>query len=128
MDRRSGPATATASSTTPPTTSPPGAVIETITDVDTLRPSTLPDGWTTPTGGGLNLIDTEQVDALGRTIEETDPNGNVTYTVYDDPDHEVRTYPGWNSATDTPTGPTEVVREDEANGYVETLTMSATPP
>ena len=103
-----------------------GAVIETITDVDT---STIaaPDDWMTPTGGGLNLVDEQQVDALGRTIEETDPNGNVTYTIYDDSDHEVRTYLGWNSASEMPTGPTEVTRDDQANGYVETLTMSAAP-
>ena len=103
-----------------------GAVIETIADVDTST-ITAPDGWVTPSGGGLNLIDEENVDALGRTIKDTDPDGNVTYTVYDDPDHEVRTYSGWNSATETPTGPTEVTRDDQANGYVETLTMSATP-
>ena len=51
------------------------------------------------------------MDALGRTTEETDPDGNVTYTVYDDVDHEVRVYQGWNSSTDTPTGPTDVIRE-----------------
>ncbi len=39
----------------------------------------------------------------------------------------MRTYPGWNSSTDTPTGPTQVVRQDRAHGYTETLTMSATP-
>ncbi len=107
-----------------------GAVTETITDVDTCDSSDYsnkPSGWTTPTGGGLNLVTTYQVDALGRTTKETDPNGNVTYTVYDDVDHEVRVYQGWNSGTDMPTGPTLVTREDWADGYTETLTMSATP-
>src|SRR5207245_481567 len=51
--------------------------------------------------------------------------GNVTYTVYDDPDHETRVYPGWTGSR--PTGPTQMYREDRANGYTETLTMSATP-
>lgn len=36
-------------------------------------------------------------------------------------------YSGWNSSTNLPTGPTHVLREDRANGYFETLTMSATP-
>ena len=44
--------------------------------------------------------------------EEIDPNGEVTYTVYDDADNEVRVYPDWNTTTDTPGGPTQVTRED----------------
>ena len=47
-----------------------GAVVETITDVNTSDTgdfSDLPAGWTTPAGGGLNLVTTYQVDALGRT-------------------------------------------------------------
>ena len=94
-----------------------GAVVETITDVNTCDTSDfsgLPSGWTTPAGGGLNLVTTYQVDDQGRTIEETDPNGNITYTVYDDADQEVRVYPGWNSSTDTTTGPIEVIRDDQA--------------
>src|SRR4051794_2112201 len=70
-----------------------GAVIETIQDVDsslTSEFSDKPSTWTTPTGGGLNLITQYTVDGLGRTIEAIDPNGNVTYTVYDDVNHEVR--------------------------------------
>ena len=46
------------------------------------------------------------MDGLGRTTKVTDPAGHVTYTVYDDADHEVRTYAGWNTATNAPTGPT----------------------
>jgi RHS repeat-associated protein len=34
---------------------------------------------------------------------------------------------GDTSSTNTPTGPTQVYREDRGNGYTETLTMSATP-
>src|SRR4030095_4455669 len=61
------------------------------------------------------------------TTRVIDANGNVTYTVYDDVDHEARVYPGWNSTTCRPTGPTIVVREDRANNYAETLTISAQP-
>lgn len=107
-----------------------GGVTESIQDVNTADTSefqNLPAGWTTPAGGGLNLVTTYAYDPVGNQIEETDPNGNVTYTTYDYVNHEVRTYTGWNSTTDTPTGPTQVYREDWGNGYDETLTMSAAP-
>ncbi len=105
-----------------------GAVVKTISDVDTTQTTTFtgkPTGWTTPTGGGLHLTTTMEVDALGRTTKLTDPNGNVTYTVYKDADHEVRVYAGWTGSATT--GPTTVVREDRGNKYAETLTMTATP-
>jgi len=109
-----------------------GALVKSIADVMAdyahySEFSNLPTGWTTPTGGGLNLITTWTVDGLGRPTEETDPIGNVTYTVYDDVDHETRVYAGWNSSTGLPTGPTQVERYDMAGSYTETLTMSATP-
>ena len=106
-----------------------GAVTEQIQDVKTSITSdftALPSGWSTPSSS-LNLVTTYQVDSLGRTIKETDPNGNITYTTFDDADNEVRTYPGWNSDTDTPTGPTQVMIDDMALGYTETLTMTAAP-
>jgi len=107
-----------------------GAVVKSIQDVNTADTgdfANLPSGWATPTGGGLELITTDQVDTLGRATKETSPAGNVTYTVYNDPAHEVLTYPGWNAATNAPTGPTQVSRDDRANGYTETFTMSAAP-
>jgi RHS repeat-associated protein len=77
--------------------------------------------------GHLNLTTTTIVDALGRPTKVTDPNGNVTYTVYNDANHEVRLYPGWNGSTTT--GPTQVTREDRAHdpSYVESFTMSVAP-
>ncbi len=107
-----------------------GAEVKTITDVDTTRTGdfqNLPSGWSTPAGGGLHLITTMQVDGLGRTTEQTDPAGHITYTVYNDPNYEVLVYPGWNSSTNTPTGPTQVSREDRPGSYTETFTMSAAP-
>src|SRR5206468_1393818 len=89
--------------------------------------SNLPSGWSTPTGGGLNLIAYHTVDGLGRTTSETDPNGNVTYTVYNDANHEVRVYPGFNSGTGLNTGPMQAYREDLSGSYSEVLTMSSTP-
>jgi RHS repeat-associated protein len=107
-----------------------GAVVKQIVDVntaDTTDFADLPSGWSTPTGGGLELISAYQVDALGRVTQATSPGGTVSYVVYNDPQHETLTYPGWNSTTNTPTGPTQVTRDDRADGYTESFTMSATP-
>ena len=107
-----------------------GAVSKIITDVNTSQTSqfaNLPSGWSTPSGGGLNLVTQFFVDNQGRPTKEIDPTGNITYTVYDDVNHEVRVYAGWNSTTGTALEPTAVYREDWDNGYTETLTMSATP-
>jgi YD repeat-containing protein len=107
-----------------------GSVIKTISDVNTTDTgdfSNLPTGWTTPVGGGLELITQDQVDPLGRTVKETDPDGNVTYTACIDANYEERVYAGWNSSTSTPTGPTQDSRYDRAGSYMESLSMSATP-
>ncbi len=104
-----------------------GAVTKMITDVDTTQTgdfSNQPSGWSTPTGGGLHLISTYEVDDLGRTTKLTDPNGNISYTVYDDTDHEIRSYAGWDGTNNVPTGPTQVYREDRAGSYTERLTMT----
>ena len=111
-----------------------GGVAKHIVDVDTTQTgdfSNLPNGWSTPGTGGLHLSSTYGFDALGRTVEATDPEGKTTYTIYDDADQEVRVYVGWdstlNGGSGGPTGPTIVTRFDRAGGYSETLTMSATP-
>jgi RHS repeat-associated protein len=107
-----------------------GAIAKTIVDVNTSRPAdfqNLPSGWITPVGGGLHLVTAYEVDALGRPVMETDPRGNVTYTVYDDVNRSVRTYVGWNSTTRTTTGPIAVSRRDLSGTYTESLTYSAVP-
>jgi RHS repeat-associated protein len=107
-----------------------GAVTRHITDVKTTLTgdfANLPSGWTTPAGGGLHLKTSMVVDGLGRTTMLTDPRGIISYVVYKDLTHEMRTYPAWNATTFLPTGPTQVVREDRLKNYVETLTTSATP-
>ncbi|MEI6505371.1 MAG: RHS repeat-associated core domain-containing protein [Planctomycetota bacterium] len=107
-----------------------GAVTKSIVDVDTSRTTdfrNLPAGWLTPTGGGLHLVSTYEVDQLGRTVKATDPNGNVTFTVYDDVNHSTRTYVGWNAMTSSPTGPIQLSRRDLSGTYTETLTYSAAP-
>src|SRR5205807_1590581 len=105
-------------------------VVKTIQDVDYTQTTTftnLPTGWTTPSGGGAHLTTTYEVDALGRTTKVTAPNGRIDYTVYDDVNHAVRFYAGWDSTNNVATGPTTVTRLDQDNGYTETLTMSAAP-
>jgi len=107
-----------------------GAVVKSIVDVNTTLTSTfqnLPSGWTTPAGGGLHNTTTYEVDDLGRMVKMTDANGNITYTVYDDVNHSMRTYRGWNASTNSPTGPIEVSRRDLSGNYTETLTFAATP-
>jgi len=109
-----------------------GAVVKSIVDVNTSRTSdfdaqSLPSGWATPTGGGLHLVTTHEVDSLGRITKATDPRGSITYTVYDDVNHSTRTYVGWNATTRTPTGPITVSRRDLSGTYTESLTYSAVP-
>jgi hypothetical protein len=109
-----------------------GAVVKTITDVNTNNTadfSNLPPMWVTPAGGGLHLITQTAVDPLGRATKVTDPNGNVTYRTYNDPNHESRTYHWDVNAQPAPTriGPTEVTRTDRPGGYTETLTTNDAP-
>jgi RHS repeat-associated protein len=104
-----------------------GALTKRIIDVNTASVANEPAGWVTPAGGGLHLTTLIQVDRLGRGTRSTSPSGRITYTVYKDVDQEVRVYPGWNSSTNLPTGPTLVQREDHVGNYRESLAMSATP-
>ncbi len=107
-----------------------GAVTKVIQDVDTTQTGTfsnLPSGWSTPSGGGLHLTTTLEVDSRGRTTKLTRPNGRIDYTVYKDATHELRQYNGWDATNLVPTGPIVVSRQDWTNGYSEVLTMSATP-
>ena len=109
-----------------------GAITKTIVDVNTARSAdfaSLPFGWVTPVGGGLHLTSTFGVDALGRTVRATDPQGNVTLTVYDDVNQAVRVYPGAmisRSAT-LPTAPVQLTRRDVSGTYAEWLTYAPGP-
>ena len=106
------------------------AVVRTISDVSSSQTADLenvPDGWTTPAGGGLHRVATAEVDRLGRVTKAVDPAGNVTYTVYDDIGHSVRTYAGWDAATGTTTGPIVVTRDDPSGTYRESFAYAASP-
>jgi len=80
---------------------------------------------------GLHLESQFDVDFLGRTTVATDPKGYVTYTVFDDVDHEVRVYPDWDtslySGKGGPTGPIVIYREAWPYAFTEMLTISAEP-
>lgn len=75
----------------------------------------------------LALTTSYEVDSQGRVTKVTDPKGNITYTVYKDANHEVRTYPGWDPTYHTVSGPIIVQREDRGRHYSEILTMSPDP-
>ena len=55
---------------------PTGALIQSIQDVDGAE-VTLPSGWVTPAGGGLNLVTDYEIDALGRTTQTLGPVHDV---------------------------------------------------
>ena len=103
-----------------------GAVTLQISDVNTVQWEIDYDPATAPwiNADGLHLVTMADVDFLGRTTKATDANGHVTYTFYDDPNHEMRVYPGWDSIGYTTTGPIQVYREDWARKYRESLTMA----
>lgn len=97
-------------------------------DTDTLA---APNSWTS--SDGIHSSTSYVVDALGRNVAVTAPNGNVTRIVYLDTQHEVRVYEGWHSESSVfkTTGPISVIRRglDGASDsiFYETLTMTATP-
>ena len=116
-----------------------GAVVETITDVDTSPDQRIRQPSHRVEHAGRRWVEPDHT-GRGRCPRPRDkgdrPHGNVTYTVYDDANHEVRTYPGWDPVTHTTTGPIEVTREyrpaagaptGEQAVYDETLTSDATP-
>ena len=105
-------------------------LIKEIVDVDTTQTTTfnsLPSGWSTPSGAGLHLTTSYEVDSLGRATKITYPNGRVDYAIFKDASHEVRQYLAWDATNNGPLLPIQVSRQDWTNGYTENLTMSATP-
>lgn len=88
---------------------PTGAIAQQVDDVDTGLYEDVPAGWTTPSGGGLNLITDFEHDELGRITQTLGPahtidlGGEATeirrasWTVFDDVNHI--TYSGQGFAT-----------------------------
>ncbi|MFT3787346.1 MAG: hypothetical protein QM770_14460 [Tepidisphaeraceae bacterium] len=101
-----------------------GTVSKVIRDVNTSNTSDfsgLPSGWSNTSG--LHLKTQYQSDDLGRVKQTIDPIGNVSWIVYKDAAHEVRTYQGWNATSGTVVSTVGLAREDRTHGYSEVLTM-----
>lgn len=56
---------------------PTGRMIQRIDDVDTSVTSGAPSGWTTPSGGGLNLVTDYEYDFRGRQVQVLGPSHQV---------------------------------------------------
>ena len=120
----SGRRTPTATSLTRPTTRPPGRWSKTIDDVntaDTRRVHQPADGLDDADGRrpGTRSRNTSWTRWAGRR-RRSSPDGNITYTVY--LDRASRGRASTRAGTprrELPTGPTEVIREDQADGYTE---------
>ena len=121
-----------------------GGIVKTIQDADTsvsteftggVSPTNFA-GLSSPSGTRLHLTNNYTVDGLGRTTSMTDPNGNLTYAIYNDANHEVRTYSGWHSVgggMSNTTGPVIIQREFRPTGtsnavvYEESITATILP-
>jgi RHS repeat-associated protein len=101
-----------------------GAVLKSIRDVDTSETgdfANLPYGWST-SSDSLHLITTYEVDSLGRTIKMVDPKGLISYTVYNDAAHEIRTYRGWDAVNHRTELPVELTRSELIGTYTHNST------
>jgi hypothetical protein len=114
-----------------------GAVTQRIDDVDTAQVSDEPEGWETPTGGGLHLVTDFEHDDQGRITQMLGPVHTVdiggtatsvrlaTWTVYDDANHEIRTANGYASgasySTFTLINPVSITKFDEAGTVLEQI-------
>lgn len=54
-----------------------GAIVRRVQDVDTTLYDDVPTAWTTPEGGGLNLVNDYEFDLMGRTTQELGPMHEV---------------------------------------------------
>ena len=115
---------------------PTGALIQRIEDVDTSLTPGAPSGWTTPSGGGLNLITDYQHDDLGRQTQSLGPQhtaeigGTATsvrrasWTVYQDAQHEVWSGQGYRhigAGTDTLINPVRIEKRDQRGNPLESI-------
>jgi len=88
-----------------------GALIQQVSDVDTSTATGVPSGWSTPAGGGLNLVTDIEVDELGRHVQLLGPSHTVDldgvattvrtaeWTVYDDENHVTKSAQGYATGT-----------------------------
>ena len=115
---------------------PTGTVVQRIDDVDTGLTVDEPTGWTTPSGGGLNLVTDYEHDELGRETQELGPQHTIdiggtatnvrraTWTVYKDVMHEVWTGQGYRdvvAGTDTLINPVAITKQDRKGNTLEEI-------
>jgi len=123
---------------------PTGAMIQQVSDVDTGLYDDVPVGWTTPSGGGKNLVTDLDHDDQGRTTQSLQPSVTIdlggspitirktSWAVYDDINHI--TYSGQGFATGsapdygfTLQNPTMITRMDaggRVNEQIEAIAPS----
>ena len=115
---------------------PTGAITQQIDDVDTSVVTGAPSGWTTPTGGGLNLVTDYGDDDLGRTTQELGPEHTIdiggtptavrraTWTVYQNTAHEVWSASGYQKVSDssfTLINPVSIVKRDPRRNVLQQI-------
>ncbi|MEI8381047.1 MAG: RHS repeat-associated core domain-containing protein [Planctomycetota bacterium] len=122
---------------------PTGAMIQQVDDVDTSLYSDAPAGWSTPSGGGLNLITDFEHDDQGRITQTLAPSHTVdvdgtattvravTWVVYDDVNHITYTGQGYATGTSpsytyTLVDPVSITKRD-ANGRVNEQIQATAP-
>jgi len=115
---------------------PTGAQTQRIDDVDTSVETDAPSGWTTPSGGGLNLVTDYEHDDLGRQTQELGPEHvldiggtattvrRATWTVYQDVTHEVWVGRGYQQVSDssfTLINPVSITQRDRRGNTLEEI-------
>jgi RHS repeat-associated protein len=121
-----------------------GTVIQIIQDVDTsILPA--PNGWTTPSGGGLHLITDYLVDVFGRTTQSLGPENTIdldgtatelrqaNWYVYQDADHAIWTGSGYAtgsspSYTFTLINPVTIQQNDVAGRSIGQIQATRSSP
>lgn len=115
-----------------------GAMIQQIVDVDTSIVSGAPSGWTTPAGGGLNLVTDYGFDDQGRITQvlgpshEVDLGGTATtvrraqWTVYQDAIDQTWAGQGYATGTDpdytyTLINPVNITQVDQENRVTDQI-------
>ncbi len=120
---------------------PTGALVQRVDDVNTSQASGVPAGWSTPAGGGLNLVTDFLFDNLGRRTQSLGPwhtvdlGGTATsvrranWTVYQDATYQIWMGQGYATGTSpnysfTLTNPVSIVINDPAGKVVQQISAT----
>lgn len=119
---------------------PKGKIIQRVFDVDTGQATGVPVGWTTPSGGGLNLIQDLEQDEQGRLVQALGPvhtidiNGTATeirtanWFVYKNDSEENQTWHAKGYVTGTAPNysytlinPVNILKKDKNGNLIEKI-------